>query len=43
MDRRTSPDPVARARRLLDHLAGSLVVSAGVMRLTGFVLPRVSS
>jgi hypothetical protein len=33
-------DPVARARRVLDHLAGSLVVAAGVKRLPGFVLPR---
>jgi hypothetical protein len=25
---------------VLDHLAGSLVVAAGVKRLPGFVLPR---
>lgn len=33
-------DPVARARRVLDHVAGSLVVAAKVRRLPGFTLPR---
>jgi hypothetical protein len=33
-------DPVARVRRVLDHLAGSLMVAAGVKRLPGFALPR---
>lgn len=33
-------DPVARLRRVLDHLAGSLVVAAGVRLLPGFALPR---
>jgi hypothetical protein len=31
--------PVARARRLLDHVAGSLVVAADVRALPRFVLP----
>jgi hypothetical protein len=32
-------DPVARARRLLDRLARSLILAADVKRLTGFALP----
>jgi hypothetical protein len=32
-------DPVARARRVLDHVAASLVVAAEVRQLTGFALP----
>ena len=34
-------DPVARARRVLDHLTGSLVVAAEVQQLPGFALPQV--
>jgi hypothetical protein len=35
------PDhPVARVRRVLDHLAGSLVVAGEVRELPGFALPR---
>jgi hypothetical protein len=33
-------DPVARARRILDHLAGSLVVAAEARSLPGFALPQ---
>ncbi|WP_152049231.1 hypothetical protein [Tautonia marina] len=33
-------DPVARARRVLDHVAGSLVVAAEVRELPGFALPQ---
>jgi hypothetical protein len=32
--------PVARARRVLDHVAGSLVVVSAVRELPGFALPR---
>ncbi len=32
-------DPVARARRVLDHVARSLVVAAEVRQLPGFALP----
>jgi hypothetical protein len=35
------PDhPVARVRRVLDHVAGSLVVAGEVRELPGFALPR---
>ncbi len=33
-------DPVARTRRVLDHVAGSLVVAAEVRQLPGFALPQ---
>jgi hypothetical protein len=33
-------DPVARARRVLDHVAGSLAVAAEVRQCPGFALPR---
>lgn len=33
-------DPVARARRIMDQVAGSLVVSAEVQKLPGFALPK---
>lgn len=33
-------DPVARGRRVLDHVAGSLVVAGEVRELPGFTLPR---
>jgi hypothetical protein len=33
-------DPVARARRVLDHVAGSLQVVAEVRQLPGFTLPQ---
>jgi hypothetical protein len=33
-------DPVARARRVLDHVAGSLAVAAEVRQLPGFALPQ---
>lgn len=32
--------PVARARRVLDHVAGSLVVAGDVRALPGFLLPQ---
>jgi hypothetical protein len=35
------PDhPVARARRVLDHVAGSMVVAGEVRELPGFALPK---
>jgi hypothetical protein len=33
-------DPVARARRVLDHVTGSLMVADEIRRLPGFMLPR---
>jgi hypothetical protein len=33
-------DPVARARRVMDHVTGSLVVAAEVRDLPGFALPQ---
>jgi hypothetical protein len=33
-------DPVARARRVPEHVAGSPVVAAEVRRLPGFALPQ---
>ena len=33
-------DPAARARRVLDHVAGSLVIAAEVRQLPGFALPK---
>jgi len=32
--------PVARARRLLDHVAGTLILADDVRQLPGFALPR---
>ena len=33
-------DPVARARRVLAHIIGSLVISAEIRKLPGFALPQ---
>lgn len=33
-------EPVARARRVMDHLAASLVIDSEIRRLPGFALPR---
>jgi hypothetical protein len=33
-------DPVARTRRVMDHVTGSLVVAAEVRQLPGFALPQ---